>query len=121
MKKIIMITSLITLSSCGNNAPKCDDSEVTKMVISLLSENSRSLIDVHGDTRSVIVVPGKAKIKNIMTTSTDSELNSCGCEGIIETGAPVYPHKGSVDYFAQKNSDGDIIVKVNNAGPFKRY
>ena len=112
-----MIVGLITLVSCGNNAPKCDDKEVTETVLSILSENSKSLVDQYG-RNSIIIDPKTAKIKNIMTPSADDELNSCGCEGTIETNESFLPGEGSVNYTAQKNSEGEIIVKVDNTGPF---
>lgn len=114
MKKIIIVLSLITFISCNKDVPKCEDKEILGTVISLLSENSMSLIDNYG-RNSVMIDTAKAEIDNIMTTSTNPELNSCGCEGTL-----ILPnHEGIVKYSAQKNSEGEIIVKVDDAGPFQ--
>ena len=119
MKKICTIASLAFLWSCGNSAPKCDDKEVIETAISILNENSRSLIDEFG-RNSILIDPKKAKIKNIMTKSSDGELKSCGCEGTIETNlTSSVSQVGSVSYSAQKNSEGEVIVNVDDAGPFR--
>ena len=118
-----MIACLVILSSCGNNSskkdgetgildsmfssndsPKCDDPQVTETVLSILNENTLSL---RIDTLDV----EKTKIINIMTTSNDDKLKTCGCEGTIESTS----QKGTVSYVAQKNANDEVIVKVDDA------
>jgi hypothetical protein len=113
MKKIIMIASLITLCSCGNDAPKCDDEDVKKTVISILVENRDNIYSEGGSSVSFFLT-GKGTFKNIMTKSIDKEINLCNCEG---TYTQEKAFEGNVTYSAQKNSEGEVIVKVENAGP----
>lgn len=133
-----MIACLVILSSCGNNSskkdgetgildsmfskndsPKCDDKEVTETVSSILLENRTSLIDKYG-RNGVLLNEKDIKIKNIMTTSINDELKSCNCEGSIESyiSGIDMTTEGNVIYTAQKNSEGEVIVKVDDAGPF---
>ncbi len=97
-----------------NNTPKCDDLEVTSTVLTILQENSRNLIDEYG-RHSTMIDPNKSKIINIMTTSKDDDLSICNCEGTVKTEL----QEGNVIYSAQKNSEGEVIVKVEDAGPFR--
>ncbi|MEB3380379.1 hypothetical protein VL762_11775 [Flavobacterium psychrophilum] len=123
MKKIIIIACLAILSSCGNKAsetPKCDDKEVTETVSSILLENKNSLIDEFGKN-GVILNENDMKIINVITTNKNDELKSCNCEGTLESytdnGVKITT-EGNVIYFAQKNSEGEVVVKIDDAGPF---
>ena len=131
-----MVAGLVVLSSCGNktsengekgildsmftsnNAPKCDDKEVTETVSSILLENRGTLIDGFG-RNGVILNEKDIKIKNILTKNINEELKSCNCEGSLESHLSGMTTEGNVTYTAQKNSEGEIIVKVDDAGPFK--
>ena len=129
MKKIIMITSLITLSSCGNKAPKCEDKKVTELVLSILDDNKDKL---QGNLPIFGLVPFRtfkkenSKVANIMTTSSDDKLLICGCEGSVEAwteksddGKKTDTLVSTITYTAQMNSEKEIIVKVNDVKPFE--
>ena len=114
MKKKIIIASLIILCSCtGDNAPKCDDPKIIETVLSILTENTGDLLTEYGQNH-VIINAENTKITNIMTVSNDEKLKSCGCEGTVDTET----YEGNVKYVAQENSEGEIIVKIDDAGPF---
>lgn len=112
-----MIAGLVLLCSCNSDVPKCDDPQVIETVFSILAENRDGLLDEYG--RNGVAAPNKenAKMKNIMTLNEDEKLNTCGCKGslIIEGGAK---NEGVVEYSAQKNSEGEVVVNVESAGPF---
>lgn len=124
MKKIIVILGLVALSSCGN-APKCDDKEVTETVSAILFENKNVLRTTNG--WSVLLENKNFKFTNIMTTNEDDKLQSCECEGTVKAESKDHHvgkinYEGNVNYFAQKNTDGKIIVKVKDIGAFRaRY
>lgn len=116
MKKNVMIACLAILTSCGNDTPKCDDPEIQETVIQLIVENRTSLEYLV----SLIARDEKnLNIDNIMTTSENSELNSCGCEATLnllrDEGRK--PIKTNISYTAQKNSQGEVIVKIENLDP----
>ncbi len=116
MKKLIMIACLISLSSCVNDTPKCDDKEINQTVISLLTENKNDLTDNNGNSVGLFFNnENDGTIKNIMTKSKDNELKICNCEGTYQDTVII----GNINYTAQKNSEGEIIVKIENAGPFE--
>jgi hypothetical protein len=127
MKKLILIAGLTILTSCknesnekgildsiisSNDTPKCDDEDVKNTVLSILKENSQSLITNSG--RSGILISKHPKIINIMTKSKDDDLKLCGCEGAF-----IDLYKGNVIYTAQKNSAGEVIVNLEDAGTFE--
>ena len=127
MKKIILIASLAILSSCKNGAnengilesitssndtPKCDDEKVLKTAITILKENQQNLPLQSG--RNGALISEYAKITNIMTKSKDDELKLCGCEGSF-----VDMYKGHITYTAQKNSEGEVIVNVEDVAPLE--
>ena len=49
-----------------------------------------------------------------MTKSVDKEIKLCNCEG---TYIEENEFEGNVTYSAQKNSEGDVIIQIENAGP----
>ena len=127
MKKIILIASLAILSSCKNGAnekgvldsiissndtPKCDDEDVKNTVLSILKENMHSI--PNGVGNGGILISKNPKIINIMTKSKDDDLKLCGCEGTF-----VDLYKGNVIYTAQKNSEGEVIVNLEDTGTFE--
>lgn len=138
MKKIIIIASLVIMSSCGNNStnkknengilesiiskdnvPKCEDQEVTETVAAILLENRNSLITKDG-RNGVLLNEKDIKINNIMTTNINNELKSCNCEGAVLSyiSGIDMTTEGNVIYTAQINSEGAVVVKVEDAGPF---
>ena len=126
-----MIAGLTILTSCGNksseksedgilestfssnDAPKCEDEEVKKTVISSLVENRENIYTERGSSVSFFLT-GKGKLKNIMTKSVDKEIKLCNCEG---TYIEENEFEGNVTYSAQKNSEVDVIIQIENAGP----
>ena len=48
MKKISILVASISLISCQNNVPKCDDPEVLKTIYSILNENKDKIGDQYG-------------------------------------------------------------------------
>lgn len=134
MKKTFLLASLTILCACGGNnsssenksiftsdeTPKCEDSEVTNTVLSMLNENITELYLENMNSPGGVYIGESAKIKNIMTTNKNEELKSCGCEGTIESGLfnEKFIHKANVSYVAQKNSEGEIIVKIEDVGAF---
>lgn len=145
MKKIVMIASVILLSSCGNGSskgngnldslfsddvPKCGDSVVSNYVISILKQNKGAFkIEAFGEEFPLYQYSSKyldenigLKLDNIMTLSEDEDLKSCGCEGVVKMTTPNDTSKSlvsSVSYEAQKNPQGEVIVKVSNLSAFK--
>lgn len=123
MKKIIVIAGLITLSSCADNTPKCDDKKVTDLVLSILDDNKENLqanISIFGLLPFKTFKKENAKVINIMTISSDEKLSICGCEGSVK----VMTKKSdslinNITYTAQMNSENEVVVKVNNVGPFQ--
>lgn len=119
VSKIIMMAGLISLSSCEENVPKCDNPEVIKTLYSILNENKAKLRNEAG-SRSLIELLTKeissenTKIANIVTTKNDNELNSCNCEAkvIIERGGST--SEGELEYTTQTTSEKEIIVKIEN-------
>lgn len=135
MKKIILIASLVILSSCKNSSnrnsildsifssnetPKCDDKQVTETVTEILIDNVSNLIHNNG-RGGVFLIPKDTKIKNIITRNANNELKSCNCEGTVMSGfnSKSYRETGNVSYTVQKNSEGEVIISVDNAGPFE--
>ena len=117
-KTLILLTSLIAIS-CQNNVPKCDDPEVFNTIYSIINENKDKLRNESGN-RSLIelltknITSENTKITEIMTTKNDTELNSCGCEGKLIITREGSTTEGLIEYTAQKNSENEIIVKVEN-------
>ena len=140
-----MIASVILLSSCGNGSskgngnldslfsddvPKCDDSLVANYVVAILKQNKASFkIEAFGNEYPLYQYSSKysgenisMKIDNIMTLSKNEDLKSCGCEGVIKMTTPgdtLSSLLSTVSYEAQKNSQGEVIVKVSNLGAFE--
>lgn len=112
-----MIASVAILTSCSNifsnDTPKCDDPEVTGTVIAIIKDQSNSFYTSSG--AKVIINNEDSEITNVMTKSNDKELKLCGCEGTFEG----IPYIGNIIYSAQKNSEGEVIVKIEEAGPFE--
>lgn len=145
MKKIIMIVSVVLLSSCGNGSskasgnsdslfssgvPKCDDSEVTNYVIAILKQNVASFKIKSFDKEFPLIMYSSkysedkisVKIDNIMALSENEDLKSCGCEGVVKMTTQSDSLTfliSSVSYEAQKNTQGETIVKVSNLGAFE--
>lgn len=118
-----MISGLLILNSCNSltdDTPKCDAELVKKDVLNILDQNKMRLIDKFGTTGRIAPyfnAKGDGKIVNIITKSIDKEIKLCNCESLYEDERV----KGQVTYIAQKNSEGDVIIRIENAGPFLVY
>jgi hypothetical protein len=130
MKKISILVASVSLISCQNNVPKCDDPEVFKTIYSILSENKDKIGDEYGHYPLYFYPNEKINSENIsvteiITNKKDTELNSCGCEGKlsidkVEVDGNIegkMKYEGLIEYSAQKNSEDNIIVKVENISP----
>ena len=139
MKKIIFIVGLTIFYSCKENSNeeksensifssnetiKCDDKDVITTVLSIIFEKEGQIPIKYWDGGNVFYFGDKSfipqtSINNILTLKLDKELNSCSCEGSLYYKNRVkdgIDAKGSIKYLAQKNSQGEIIVKVENVG-----
>ena len=139
MKKIIFIAGLTIFYSCKENSNeeksensifsssetiKCDDKDVITTVISIIFEKDGQIPIKYWDGGNVLYMGNKSyipqtSINNILTLNLDKEINSCNCEGALYYKNPAkdgIDAKGSIKYLAQKNSEGKIIVKVDNIG-----
>ncbi len=119
MKKICMIASLAFLWSCGNSAPKCDDSQVVETVKELIMESHGQLevgLLLGGYIQLDSINSNSLELVNIMTKSKNDDIKSCGCEGSFEFNTIQNAEQkitANVKYEAQENSKGDVIVQVN--------
>ena len=130
-KTLILVTSILTIS-CQNNVPKCDDPEVFKTIYSILNENKDKIGDEYGHFPLYFYLDENINSDNIsvteiITNKKDTELNSCGCEGKlsinkVEVDGNIegkMKYEGLIQYSAQKNSEDNIIVKVENISPLE--
>ncbi len=139
MKKIIFVAGFTIFYSCkensnennsensifsSNETVKCDDKDVITTVISILYEKDGQIPIDYFDTGNVRYIGDKSfitqtSINNILTVNLNKELNSCNCEGSLYYKNPTkdgIDANGSIKYLAQKNSQGEIIVKVEDIG-----
>ena len=128
MKKILILVASITVISCQDNVPKCNDPEVLKIIYSVINENKDKMtfdaeifgIMPYGNKKEL--TSENLEITNLLTKSKDAELSSCGCEGkltiknISEENTVL---EGLIEYTAQKDTENNIIVKVENLSTLK--
>ena len=141
MKKISILIASVSLISCQNNVPKCDDADVLKTIYAIIYENKDKIENIYGQHPLGLYPEEKINTENIeiteiMTSNKDSELNSCGCEakisianlqhnGIDSNGELAIEldqktrNEGIIQYTAQNNSEDNIIVKVENISPLE--
>lgn len=128
--KVLLMISLATIAmSCKkteeNNAetqnavtettvtqsPKCGDKEVKEALMSSVDKEG-VYNDEYVDTSSVRATIKKFEIKNILTRSQNNDLQKCECEADLKrqltNGKQLTNH---IYYFAQKDSEGKVIVK----------
>lgn len=148
-KILILSASIATISCQNNvpkcNDPKVFEiihSIINENKNQILFENGAQVIRDEDTISS-----NNTQIVDIITTKKDDELNSCGCEGTLiyeskykdifmyklfqkDSNGNNVPNEnydkeitsineGSIIYSAQKNSDDEIIVKVESIGPLK--
>jgi len=110
-----------------DDTPKCDDPKVIETVLSIMNDNKNNIRSSYGSTSMSVkdINNETSEIRNILTKSKDKELMSCNCEGTLslpnnypelETDVRVVVN---VSYFIQKNSEGEIVTQINDAGPFE--
>ena len=131
-----MIAGLSILTSCtkktnesgffdsvfSSDVPKCEDEDVKNTVISILIEN-RIKLGLNSEWIEESMLTGNGKLKNILTKSINEELKSCNCEGTYTQEIEAQGVKGlllgNIIYTAQKNSEGEIIVNIEETGIFE--
>lgn len=92
-------------------APKCGDKEVKEALMSSIYKEG--LLDdlVYVDPSS-IPVRKKIELKNILTMSQNNDLQKCECEAdCIQEFTNGEQRTNHIYYFAQKDSEGNLIVK----------
>ena len=141
MKKILFLVIAITTISCQNSTPKCDDPEVLKTILQIFKENNIEIMyaDGYGSVKGDTLSSANTKITDILTTKKDNDLNSCGCEGKLSIESKYISkeleykngefhqaeigvektsiREGLMQYTAQRNSENELIVKVENVEP----
>lgn len=107
MKSSLIALATFLLVSCTNSStPKCDDSEVTEGVLSLVNDEivSEKLTD--------------SDIKAVMTTAQDKELKSCDCQMTVskiavgKQGSPLEGEFENIDYTVQRNSKEELVYSI---------
>lgn len=141
MKKISILIASVSLISCQNNVPKCDDADVLKTIYAIINENKDKIENSYGQHPLGLYPEEKINAENIeiteiITSNKDSELKSCGCEakisianlqhnGLDSNGELAIEldqkarNEGTIQYTAQNNSEDNIIVKVENITPLE--
>lgn len=120
MKKILILATSVVIISCQNNVPKCDEPEVFETIYSILRENKDEMKNEYGFSplfgiKDEEINAKSIQISDILTTKNDNELKSCSCEGTITImNNDSLVGKGIIEYSAQKNSDDNIVVKLEN-------
>jgi hypothetical protein len=106
MKKFYFFAVVsLTLLSCSNNVPKCDDPEILQTVIDLMREQDGMLKEWKFMGKNF----EELELDLIKTNSIDKELNKCECEASIKNGPP-FTKNPTILYEAQTNSNGDVII-----------
>jgi hypothetical protein len=93
-----------------SQAPICGDKEVKEALMSSIQKEGTEymlFLDEIGDTPIK-----KIEFNNILTRSQNNDLQKCECEAdFIEEFTNGEKRTGHIYYFAQKDSEGNIIVK----------
>nr|WP_315130247.1 hypothetical protein [uncultured Flavobacterium sp.] len=128
-KFLLMITLATITMSCkkteGNNAenqnavtettdtqtPKCSDKVVKEALMSSIKQGLFDGLAII-DTSAVPLTIKKDEIKNILTRSKNNDLQKCECEtDYIREFTNGEQRIDHIYYFAQKDSEGNVIVK----------
>lgn len=91
-------------------APKCGDKEVKEALMSSIQKEG-TLYMLFLD--NILDTPiKKIEFNNILTRSQNNDLQKCECEAdFIEEFTNDEQRTGHIYYFAQKDSEGNVIVK----------